>query len=129
MSITYALPTINARLQAVANQIDGGGGNGFLQLLANSTVISTIQLARPCGTISGGVLTFQGTLLDPAAGATGTITSGQFLDSNLTIVGYGMSVGIPTTSGVDIIIANGLNTLLITAGQTVQVLAAQITGS
>lgn len=128
MPLTYSLPTINARLQAVANQIDGGGGNGFLQLLSNSTVISSIQLARPCGTVSGGVLTFVGTLLDPAAAATGTITSGQFLDSALNIVAYNMTVGIPTETA-DIIIFNGINTLSITAGQVVQLISAQITGS
>lgn len=128
MSLTYSLTAINARLQAVANLIDGGGGNGYLRLMANSTVISTIQLARPCGTVSGGVLTFAGTLLDPSAGATGTVTSGQFLDSAFTIVASGMTVGIPTETA-DIIIFNGLNTRVITAGQTVQVLAAQITGS
>lgn len=128
MAITYSLATINARLQAVANQIDGGGGNGYLRLMSNSTVISSIQLARPCGVVSGGVLTFVGTLLDPSAAATGSITSGQFLDSALNIVAYNMTVGVPTETA-DIIIFNGLNTLFITAGQVVQVIAAQITGS
>lgn len=128
MAITYSLATINARLQAVANQIDGGGGNGYLRLMSNSTVISSIQLARPCGVVSGGVLTFVGTLLDPSAAATGSITSGQFLDSALNIVAYNMTVGVPTENA-DIIIFNGLNTLSITAGQVVQVIAAQITGS
>ncbi len=127
MSITYNTPTINARLQAVANQIDANG-NGFLRLLANSTVISTIQLARPCGVVSGGVLTFVGTLIDPSASGTGTVTSGQLVDAIGTIVALNLTVAPPLGSA-DIIIANGLNTTVISAGQTVQVLAAQITGS
>jgi hypothetical protein len=128
MTITYSLATINARLQAVANQIDAGGSNGSLVLLANSTVISTVQLSRPCGTVSGGVLTFSGTLLDPAASASGAITTGRFQDSNGNIVASGLSAGIPLSTA-DIIISNGLSSTLITLGQTVQVLSAQITGS
>lgn len=128
MAPVYNLATINARLQAVANQIDAGGGNGFLLLLANSTVISRVQLARPCGVVSGGILTFLGTLLDPSAAATGFVNSGQFTDSNGVVVASGMSVGTPLQTA-DIIISNGLTSTLITAGQVVQVLAAQITGS
>jgi hypothetical protein len=128
MSIVYNLTTINARLQAVANQIDAGGSNGSLVLLANSTIISTVQLARPCGIVSGGVLTFLGTLLDPSASGTGNVSTGRFQDSNGIIVASGLSAGIPL-SGLDIIISNGLSSTLITAGQTVQVLSATITGS
>jgi hypothetical protein len=128
MAPVYSLAAINARLQAVENLIDAGGGNGFLQLLALSTVISTIQLARPSGIVNGGVLTFSGTLLDPAAAGTGNITSGRITDSNGVIILTDMSVGTPSAPA-DITISNGLNTILITAGQTVQVLAAAITGS
>lgn len=128
MSVIYSAAAINARLQAVENLIDAGGGNGFLQLLALSTVISTIQLARPSGIVNGGVLTFSGTLLDPAAAGTGNITSGRITDSNGTIILTDMSVGTPLAAA-DITISNGLNTVLITAGQAVLVLAAQITGS
>lgn len=128
MSVVYSQTTINARLQAVANTIDGGGGHGYLQLLANSTVISTIALAFPSGTVNGGVLTFGGTLLDPAAAATGTVTNGQITDSNGNVVVSGLTANIPG-SGADIIISNGLSNTLVTAGQTVQVLSAQITGS
>ena len=127
MAPVYSLVTINARLQAVLNQIDANG-NGFILLLSNSTVISRVQLQRPSGVVSGGVLTFVGTLLDPAASATGSVNNGQITDGNGTIVASGLTVGIPTQTA-DIIIFNGLGTTTITAGQTVQVLAAQITGS
>lgn len=109
--------------------IDSGGGNGFIKLLAGSTVVSTISLARPCGTVNGGVLTFDGTLLDPAAANTGVVTSAIVTDSNGALMISDLSVGIPPSNDYDVLISNGLNSTLITAGQTVQILSAQITGS
>ncbi len=125
--VVYSQSAINARLQAVVNTIDASG-NGFLKLLATSTVISTIQLANPCGTVNGGVLTFIGTLLDPSAAGTGLITTGQITDAAGNLILSGLTAGIPGGSQ-DIIISNGLNSTLVTTGQTVLVLAAQITGS
>jgi hypothetical protein len=40
----------------------------------------------------------------------------------------GLTVGIPG-SGADILLTNGLNNTLVTAGQTVAVVSAQITGT
>lgn len=128
MAVNYSLPTINGRLQAVINGIDGGGGNGNLYLLAANTVVSTIQLARPSGTVNGGVLTFAGTLLDPAAATTGIVDTGVIKDSTGTTVISGLTVGIPLFGG-DIVLNNGLNNTLVSSGQTVQLLSAQITGS
>ena len=129
MSVIYSQNCINYRLAGVISAIDGGGGNGYLYLTAAGTVVSTIQLARPSGTVNGGVLTFSGTLLDPAAAATGTVDGAMVKDSTGAIQISGLTVGIPLTTGVDIIISNGLNSTVITAGQTVAVLSAQITGS
>lgn len=129
MSVTYSIYAINYRLQGVVDAIDSGGGNGYLELLAGSTIVSTVSLARPCGVVNGGILTFLGTLLDPAAANTGVVDQGMIRNSAGTLIISGLTVGIPLTTGVDIIISNGLNTTLITAGQTVAVLSAQITGS
>ena len=129
MSVNYTLPAINDRLQGVVTAIDEGGGNGSLELLANNTVVSTISLARPSGTVNGGVLTFSGQLLDPSAAATGFITEGRVYDSNGILIIFGLTVGVPPISGFDILISNGMNSTLITLGQTVAVLSAQITGS
>lgn len=129
MTVNYSIAAINERLQGVIDAIDGGGGNAYLELLSGSTIVSTISLARPCGTIDGGILTFSGTLLDPAAANTGEIDQGMIRNSAGALMISGLTVGIPLTTGVDIIVSNGLNTTLITAGQTVAVLAAQITGS
>ena len=128
MSVTYSPTAINYRLLGVVNAIDSGASNGVMVLLHDSTVISTISLARPCGTVSGGVLTFVGTLLDPSAAATGFINNAQLRNSDGVVMASDLSVGVPTQL-VDVIIVNGLNSTLISSGQAVQVLAAQITGS
>jgi len=129
MAVTYSTFAINYRLLGVVDAIDAGGGNGYLTLLVGSTVVSTISLARPAGTVDAGVLTFSGTLLDPAAAGTGLVTEGRIYDSTGTLIISGLTVGIPPSTGYDILISNGLNSTLITAGQTVALLSAQITGS
>jgi hypothetical protein len=67
-------------------------------------------------------------LNDPAASATGTITVARIDDGTGATVISGFTVGIPT-SGADVIINNGANTLTINAGQTVSLVSAQIVGS
>lgn len=128
MSVVYSSTAINFRLQGVVSAVDAGGTNGSLKLLDGATVISTISLSVPCGTVNGGILTFSGTLLDPSAANTGSVDSGAIYDSNGSVVISGLTAGAPL-SGADIIISNGLNSTLITAGQVVSVLSAQITGS
>ena len=129
MSVTYTLPVINDRLQADVTAIGDGGGNGSLSLLNNTgTVLSTISLTQPCGIVNSGVLTFSGTLLDPVAANTGFATEGRIYNSAGSLRISGLTVGLPL-SGNDILLTNGLNTTLISSGQTVALLSAQITGS
>lgn len=128
MSVVYSSTAIDFRLQGVVSAVDVGGTNGSLKLFDGATVISTISLSVPCGTVNGGVLTFSGTLVDTSAANTGSVDTGAIYDSNGDVVISGLTAGIPL-SGADIIISNGLNSTLITAGQVVQVLSAQITGS
>lgn len=127
MSVTYSQNAIDARLQGVADTIDSAG-NGFFVLTAGGTSVSSIQLSIPCGTVSGGVLTFVGTLVDPAAANTGTVDSAMVTDANGNAVVTGLTVGIPL-SGREVIINNGLNSTVISAGTTVQLISAQIVGS
>jgi len=127
MAVTYSLTVINYRLQGVIDALDFNG-NSYLYLREGTTVLSTIQLSRPCGSVDGGVLTFLGTLLDPAATATGFADNGIIKDATGELMISDLSVGIPLDDA-DIIISNGLNSTLITAGQTIEVLSAQITGS
>ena len=129
MPATYSPTAINYRLQGVVSAIDSGGSNGSLVLLAGAAVVATVQLALPCGTVSGGILTFSGTpLLSPAASATGVVTTAQIRNSVGNVMLADLSVGIPGSTAA-VIIANGQNRLLITAGNAVQILAAQIIGS
>jgi hypothetical protein len=128
MSIVYSVTAINARLLGLVSAIDEGSANGQLILLANSTVISTITLNKPSGTVNGGVLTFSGPLLNSAAANAGSVTGAQITDSNGVLMISGLTAGIPG-SGADIIISNGLNSTFINAGQAVQLLSAQIVGS
>lgn len=127
MSVVYSQVAINDRLAGVVTAIDEGGSNGVLILFANSTAIVSITLANPCGNVSGGVLTFIGSLTGTASN-TGSVNSAQIQDSNGVLIISGLTCGIPG-SGADIIISNGLNSTLIQSGQQVQLLAAQITGS
>lgn len=129
MSVIYNIDAINDRLLGVVTAVGEGGTNGNLYLTTNGgTVLSTINLAQPVGTVNGGVLTFSGTLLDTSAANTGLAAFAHIAASNGTTIISGLTVGIPL-SGCDIILSNGLNSTLISAGQVVQVLSAQITGS
>lgn len=128
MSVVYSLTAINARLNGVVTTIDAGSSNGRMLVLANSVVVSTITLSKPSATVAGGVLTFSGSPSDLAAAGTGTVTEVQVTDSNSTLIISGLTAGIPG-SGADVIISNGVNSTVISAGQVVQLLAGQITGS
>lgn len=123
MSVTYTTVAINARLQAVATLLDGGQ---FI-LLAGATVICSITMSTPSGSVSGGVFTIT-TPLTGVAIATGTVTSVSLRDSTAVTIVDGLTVGIPL-SGADVTIFNGLSSTLINTGQPVQIIAAQITGS
>lgn len=123
--ITYSLSLINARLNGVVTAL---GASSSMVLKASGSTVSTIALASPAGTVSGGVLTFSGTLLDPSASGTGEVDSAVILDSTGATAISGLTVGIPGETR-DVIISNGLNSTLITAGEAVALLSAEITGS
>lgn len=129
MAVIYTTPAINERLEGVVDAIDGAGSNGSMILREGGVVVSTISLARPCGTVDGGVLTFSGTLLDVSAAATGEVDNAIITDSDGIAQIIGLTVGVPPGGGYDILISNGINSTLISSGQTVQVVSAQITGS
>lgn len=128
MSVVYSSTAIDDRLLGVVAAIDSGGSNGSFVMRQGGTVLSTISLAVPCGTVSGGVLTFSGTLIDPSAAATGTVDTVVIKNSAGDTIVSGFTVGIPLSSA-EVIISNGLNSKVITAGQVVQLQSAQITGS
>jgi hypothetical protein len=128
VSVVYSLACITARLAALSSLIDAGASNGLLVLLASGTVVASISLAKPSATANGGVLNFNGMPIVVTATGTGNVTSAQVTDSNGRLVFSDASVGIPG-SAADVVISTGDNSTNIAAGNTIQVLAMQITGS
>ena len=126
MSVNYTITMLTNRLQLVVNAIDAGATNGVLRLLSNGgTTLSSLSLARPCGVASLGVLTFSGmSLVDPAAAASDSATAARIEDGDGNIIVSGLTVGTGSTSEIVMSPTN-----FITAGQTVAITAATITGN
>jgi hypothetical protein len=123
VTVVYNLTVRNNRLTQVVNAIDGAGTSGFLRLLdSGGNVISSLQLSRPCGIISGGVLTFSGmSLIDPAATGSSYAVGARIEDGNANIIVSSLTVGTGSTS--DIVMSP---TNFITAGQAVAITTASI---
>jgi hypothetical protein len=127
MSVNYATSLLTSRLQVVINDIDDGATNGNMRLLdSGGNILSSLQLARPMGVASAGVLTFLGlSLIDPAASASGVAALARIEDGDGNTVISGLTVG---TGAVPVdIVMSPTNTIV--AGQTVAITAATITGN
>ena len=122
MTVAYSTTVANSRLTVVRDAIDGGPAAGVLKIFtaAYATLLATLTLSDPCGTVAAKVLTFSGMPKSAVAGNTGTAAIARFEDSTGTIVADGLTVG---TSGTDVIIDN----TSIASGQTVNLTAATIT--
>lgn len=125
MTVTYDAATKTARMQAVADKIDAGSGPGTLEIgtAGMGTVLATITLADPCGTVSGSVLTLSGfPRSDTSADATGTAAAARIRDSdgNSRITGLTVTA---TGGGGDV----QLGTTSITAGLQVDINSATFT--
>lgn len=101
----YASGTRTARMQAVADDIDGGTGAGKIKIRDSSnTVLVTFTLTDPCGTVSGDDLIFD---CDPDltayASAGGTADNAIITDSDDNTIVSGLTVG---TSGTDVIVGS-----------------------
>lgn len=125
MSVVYPVSLINTRLTDVVNAIDAAVPPGTLRLLnAGGATLSSLQLAKPSGTVAAGVLSFSGlALIDPAAAVSGIATGARIEDGNGTTVISGLTVGTGSTS--DIILSP---TAAIVAGNTIAITVATITG-
>lgn len=124
MAVTYSTAAKTARMQAIVAQIDAGAGPGTLEIgtTGMASVLATLTLADPCGTVSGAVLSFDfdPDISDTSADNTGTAAVAQIKDSNGTVIISGLTVG---TSGTDVV----LDSVSITAGQTVTLTTGTIT--
>ena len=121
MAITYTTAVKNARLNAVVTAI---GSTGVLEIgtAGMASVLATIALDATAGTASGGVLTFSSfPKSDTSADNTGTAAVARIRTASAgTDIITGLTVG---TSASDI----NLDSLSITAGQTITITAATIT--
>lgn len=123
MAVTYNATLKNTRMTDVVTAI---GTTGFINLYTTGlgTRLSSIALANPAGTVSGGVLTFSGTpLTDSSAAASGVAAAANVTTAAAgggTVVISGLTVS--STSG-DIV----LSSVNIVAGQPVTLTSASIT--
>jgi hypothetical protein len=123
MPIIYSQSAINARLQGVVSTIDAGAGNGTMSILTSSSALAAnITLAKPSGTVAGGVLTFT-TPLSGTTLANGNATFANIQDSNGNPVITGLTVGISTS--FDVV----MNNTAVNTGQIIALTSAIIIGS
>lgn len=120
--MNYATTVKNSRLQVVADAVDAGAGPGVLEIGTSSmgTVLFSISLADPCGTVSAGVLTFTTPRTDASADATGTAAEAQIRDSDSNVIVSGLTVGLAATDVV-------ISALSISMGQAITLSSATIT--
>jgi hypothetical protein len=121
MGVIYNATLRTARLNLVKTAIDAGSGPGVLEIgtASMATLLGTLTMSDPCGTVSGDILTFSPITQDSSADASGTAAAAQIKDSTGTVVISGLTVG---TSGADIIFSS----VAITAGQPIPITSAQI---
>lgn len=124
MAVTYTTALKTTRMNAVLTAIDAGSGAGKLEIGTSGmgTVLATITLADPAGSVTNGVLTITTPRSDSSADASGTAAAARIRDSDNNDVVTGLTVG---TSGTDIV----LDSVSITAGQAVTLNSGTITHS
>lgn len=106
MAYVYNVNVRNSRLAVVRDAIDAGPGGGLIKIgtAGMATVLSTVILSDPCGTIAAGVLTFTAPRVDISADASGFGVAAQITDSTGVVVISGLTVGL-SGSGADVIIS------------------------
>lgn len=122
MGVIYASGVRTSRMQQVLDAIDAGAAAGKLEIgtAGMASVLATIDLADPAGSVSGDVLTLTTPQSDTSADNSGTAAAARIRDSDDNDVVTGLSAG---TSGTDVV----LDSTAITAGQTVTINSATIT--
>jgi hypothetical protein len=125
MGVIYAAALRTTRMTAVVTAIDvGTAGKLKIGTTGMASVLATLTLADPCGTVSGDVLTFDfdPDISDTSADNTGTAAAATITDSSDNVIVSGLTVGL-SGSGANIILDN----TSIVAGQTVTITAGTLT--
>lgn len=122
MAVIYASGLRTTRMDAVKTAIDAGAGAGKLKIYTSGagTLLATLTLSDPCGTVSGDTLTFSAITADSSADATGTAAEAKITTSADADVVTGLTV---STSGANI----NLNTVSIVSGATVSMSSGSLT--
>jgi hypothetical protein len=121
MAVIYAAALRTTRMNSVKSAIDSGtAGSIEIGTTAMASVLATIALTSPCGSVTGDVLTLTMPHSDTSADNTGTAAAARIKDSSGAVVVDGLTVGLSAANVV-------LDSLSITAGQTVTLTAATIT--
>lgn len=120
MAITFAGAALLVSVHtAVKDEIDGGGAAGYIDIYDSSdTLLSTLPLDYPCGTVNGttGQLTIDFGARDDEAAATGTADYGVVKDSaGTTLITLDCAEG--TSAVADTLV---LSSLSIVAGAPVE---------
>lgn len=127
MSAQYPNDVKLARMQAVRDKIDAGGAAGRLEICSAgyAAVLATVVLGysgNATGTLAGTTLTLAGfPRSDVSADASGTAAVARVRSSTGADVITGLTVGVG--AGFDV----QLDSVSITAGQTVEIDGAQFT--
>jgi hypothetical protein len=125
MAVNYATALKDDRMISVITRLDAQSGVAKVEICtaAYATVLSTISLAKPSFTETGGVITMAGApKSDSSAANTGTAALARLKDSAGTVWIQGLTCGVGSGD-------LQLNSLSITAGQTVSIVSATITHS
>lgn len=120
MSVVYRASLKNTRMTDVVTDI---GSAGILEIgtAGMGTVLATINLANPAGTVSGGVLTFSGTPLTVSSAAnSGTAAAARVRNGSATDIITGLTV---SSSSGDIVVSS----TNVVAGQPFTITSASIT--
>lgn len=123
MSVVYNTTLKNTRMTDVVTAI---GTTGYLNIYTTGlgTLLASIALSNPAGTVTGGVLSFSGTpLTESSANASGTAAAANVttaVNGGGTVVISGLTV---SSSSGDIV----LSSTNIVSGQPVTITSASIT--
>lgn len=119
MPVNYTTAVKTARMNAV---VTAAGTTAVLEIgtAGMASILATVPLANPIGTVSNGVLTLTMPRSDTSADNTGTAAAARIRTATGgTDIITGLTVGL---SAADVI----LDTLSVTAGQTVTVNSGSI---
>ena len=120
---TLASAGKTASLTALRDSIDSGSGNGYMEIGTTgfATILATLPLAKPCGSVSADTLTLNTPFSDSAADAGGSAAVARIKKSDGTAVIASMTVG-KTGDSAEVILTAASTT--ITLGQPINVTAA-----